>query len=149
MLCAVKRRLPRLEPGARPLFPLKPPFLLWKLCSGAIARVDLYTDMLFLVILHGCSSNRALFIVSLVSIVLSLSFPLWVILFTLLSSCCRRLANPNTEFKRLERLARLSYSSEFKGMGAVFGSYCADLKIRCGRRERSVPRLHAFSKLLL
>ena len=34
-------------------------------------------------------------------------------------------------------------------MGAVFGSYCVDLKLRCGKYERSVPRLYAFSKLFL
>lgn len=34
-------------------------------------------------------------------------------------------------------------------MGAVFGSFCVDLKIRCGNFERSVPRLYAVYRLII
>lgn len=34
-------------------------------------------------------------------------------------------------------------------MGAVFGSFCVDLKIRCGNFERSVPRLYAVYRLIM
>lgn len=67
----------------------------------------------------------------------------------LASKGCPSLFNKSLLFKRLERLARISYTTDFKVLGSVFGSYCADLKLQCCCKELSVPRLSALNRLLL
>ncbi len=77
-------------------------------------------------------------------------FPFIILFNSLLAACGRpSLFTRTMEFRRLERLARISYVTDFKGLGSVFGSYCVDLKLRCGRKERSVPRMYALQRLLL
>lgn len=45
-------------------------------------------------------------------------------------------------------MARVSYMTDFKVLGTVFGSYCADLKLQCFCKELSVPRLSALNRLI-
>ena len=47
----------------------------------------------------------------------------------------------------MERIARLAYSSEYKGIAAIVGSFCVDLKVRICKYERSVPRLLSLYRL--
>ena len=47
----------------------------------------------------------------------------------------------------MERIARLAYSAEYKGIAAIVGSFCVDLKIRIFGHERSVPRMLSLYRL--
>lgn len=156
LLLKLRRRLPLVETingKFQSLFPLRTYKLLWKLCSSALSRADLYTDVIFIVILFDCEGPTSLTVlraVSTTSVVISLLFPLGLLLYTLFSATRLKCCKPTrVEFKRLERLARLSYIADFKGLGAVFGSFCVDLKLRCGNFERSVPRLYAVYRLIM
>lgn len=143
-LRSVKRRL-KDQPQ---LFPLSKCSVMWKLGTSALARADLYTDVCFLVILYHC--EHYLFAWSLISLIMSLALPLVLLFNSLLASRgCPSFFNRTLEFKRLERMARISYMTDFKVLGAVFGSYCADLKLQCCCKELSVPRLSALNRLIL
>ncbi len=151
VLLLLKHRL-RDEPR---LFGLKNVSMLWKVMSSLLARIDLYTDICFIVILRHCQHKnessshfyRSLEQMCLVSIILSVTVPalfLLRLLAAILSERCniRDVANP-----KMERIARLAYASEFKGIAAIVGSFCVDLKLRlcC---EISLPRFFSVYKLV-
>ena len=57
LLVKIKQRLPRQDERdkkSRTLFPLGFFQVVWKLGSSALSRSDLYTDLLFVVILYDC-----------------------------------------------------------------------------------------------
>lgn len=47
----------------------------------------------------------------------------------------------------MERIARLSYCSDYKGIAAIVGSFCVDLKIRICISEPSIPRIISIYRL--
>ena len=84
--------------------------------------------------------------IGLVALLLSLVFPI-TLFGTIIFDSCRK--KSRYFLPRIERLARLSYISEYKAVGSVLGSYCPDLKVPFRCCDKSVPRIHAILRLLL
>ena len=137
------------------LFGLKKFSIIWKLGSSALARIDLYTDICFVVILRDCrnlyESHKydygTLEVVCTVSIILSLLFPVIFQISLMAQATCNQCRRSRIPLPKMERIARLAYSSEYKGIAAIVGSFCVDLKVRICKYERSVPRLLSLYRL--